>query len=81
MKNKENIKYTTKIKRPFLNQNQINKRLKFAFDHQTWKKKWKNVIFSDEKKWNLDGPDGYSNYWYDINKNKEIFSKRPFGNF
>ena len=50
LKNKENIKYATKIKRPFLNQNQINKRLKFAFDHQTWKKKWKNVIFSDEKK-------------------------------
>ena len=44
-------------------------------------KKWKNVMFSDEKKWYPDGPDGYSNYWYDINKKKEIFSKRPFGNF
>ena len=32
LKNKENIKYATKIKRPFLNENQINKRLKLAFD-------------------------------------------------
>ena len=32
-KNKENLKYASKIKRPFLNENQINKRLEFSFEH------------------------------------------------
>ncbi|GBN88792.1 Transposable element Tc3 transposase, partial [Araneus ventricosus] len=37
------------------------------------------VIFSDEKKFNLDGPDGFRYFWYDLRKEKEIFSKRTFG--
>ncbi|GBM73692.1 Transposable element Tc3 transposase [Araneus ventricosus] len=42
-------------------------------------KKWDYVIFSDEKKFNLDGPDGFRYFWYDLRKEKEIFSKRTFG--
>ena len=31
-----------------------------------------NIIWSDDKKFNLDGPDGFSYYWHDLLKEAEI---------
>ena len=54
-------------------------RLKWARDHMTWSSEWKKIIFSDEKKFNLDGPDGLRYYWRDIRKPKQKSKKRVHG--
>uniref|UniRef100_A0A1I7WQC2 Transposable element Tc1 transposase n=1 Tax=Heterorhabditis bacteriophora TaxID=37862 RepID=A0A1I7WQC2_HETBA len=40
---------------------------------------WTSVIFSDEKKFNLDVPDGCHSYWRDLRKEPRHFSIRNFG--
>jgi hypothetical protein len=70
-----------KLVQPPLTEQHKAKRLDFAKMHMGWSDKdWEKVIFSDEKKWNLDGPDGNSYYWHDMRKSPGIFSQRQQGN-
>ena len=42
----------------------------------TWtKEKWETMVFSDEKKFNLDGPDSSWCYWHNLRKQLQLFSK------
>lgn len=59
-----------------------HKKLRYQYtkDHVTWGlHEWTEVIFSDEKKFNLDGPDGFAHYWHDIRKKPRVFSTRQQG--
>ena len=45
----------------------------------SWDDKWKDVVFSDEKRFCLDGPDGYSYYFHDIRKEELNSFNRQMG--
>ena len=60
---------------PPLPKNHKDNRLTFAREHMPWKK----VVFTDEKKFNLDGPDGYKYYFHDLRKEERFLSRRQSG--
>ncbi|KAJ0408583.1 hypothetical protein P43SY_008930 [Pythium insidiosum] len=43
-------------------------RMSWATEKLTHDHDWKCVVFSDEKKFNLDGPDGFEHYWRDLRR-------------
>ena len=47
-------------------------RFKFAQTHMKWSTQWQHVVFSDEKKFNLEGPDGYNYYFHDLRKEEHL---------
>ncbi|GBN72419.1 Transposable element Tc3 transposase [Araneus ventricosus] len=57
----------------------ISKRLKWARNHISYGDKWMAVLFSDDKKWNLDGPEGNIKYWHDLRKEPRSFFRRQSG--
>ena len=58
----------------------MEKRMDWAEPKLTWNDEtWRHIIFSDEKKFNLDGPDGFHYDWHDLNKEFQFYSKRAYG--
>ena len=63
--NNKNIQYKKIIHRQRFNMKHKLKRMEYARQYQTISaRKWRKVVFLDEKKFNLDGPDGVQMYWH-----------------
>ncbi|KAH9132097.1 hypothetical protein LEN26_007520 [Aphanomyces euteiches] len=75
-------KLTKYIKRkpcPALKPHHKKARAQFCAEWLSRSNEWRSVVFSDEKKFNLNGPDGYQFYWHDLRKEQEVYSKRVSG--
>ena len=70
--NKSNFNITKRKMIPKLKLTPRHKtsRLAFAEKYKFWEEEWRKIIFSDEKKFNLDGPDGFQGYWMDKGKHE-----------
>ena len=73
------LKYEKRLKVPALQEHHKIVRVKWAKRMLSRRKGWTNIIFSNEKKFNLDGPDGYQFYWHDLRLEKESFYSRYHG--
>ena len=73
---KNDMKILKATKKPILNKLHKEHRLVFARFHLKNLTDWTHVIFSDEKRWNMEGPDGYEqNLWVrkDFYKSRVIY--------
>lgn len=78
--NSANLKYKKMKSAPLMTEKHKDDRYKWACEHVSWTiQEWRQVVFSDEKRFCLDGPDGFAFYWQDLRQEPRIFSKRQQG--
>lgn len=75
----KNLSYALREPVPKLLPRHLKARLAFAEKYKFWTHEFRNVVFSDEKKFNLDGPDGCHKYWQDKRLPRQTRHKRNFG--
>lgn len=54
----------------------IDARKEFALNNFQRTNQWRQINFSDEKRFNLNGPDGFAYHWHDLRTEENNFRKR-----
>lgn len=74
------LRHKKPLRAPVLSQKHKDARLSWAREHVKWcAKKWSVVLFSDEKRFCSDGPDGFQSYWYDLRTEETVLARRQNG--
>jgi len=74
------LRYKRISRTPAMKARHEKERVGWATERMVWsKEKWRTIVWSDEKKFNLDGPDGLAYKWHDLRKEQQWFSKRHSG--
>lgn len=64
------------VRQNAINLGQKTSSKEWAESHVPWTAgDWNKIIWTDEKRLNLDGPDGNARYWYDKEKPARTISK------
>lgn len=79
LKSSKFLKYHKMRRTPKFTKRHKDARVKWARNYMHYKDEWLSVVFSDEKKFNLDGPDGWKYYWHDLRKEPRSFFSRQQG--